>query len=71
MNHCFNHVPKDLNPFNKDEPDTLVKDVYSDVDPILHPIAKWSLEAHLIKLINDGVVKRTNNKFIYIGDQLL
>ena len=26
-NHCFNHVPKDLNPFNKDEPDTLVKDV--------------------------------------------
>ena len=49
--------------------DTLVKDVYSDVDPILHPIAKWSLESHLIKLINDGVAKRTNNKFIYIGDQ--
>ena len=49
--------------------DTLVKDVYSDVDPILHPIAKWSLESHLIKLINDGLVKRTNNKFIYIGDQ--
>ena len=49
--------------------DTLVKNVYSDVDPILHPIAKWSLESHLIKLINDGVVKRTNNKFIYIGDQ--
>ena len=49
--------------------DTLVRDVYSDVDPILHPIAKWSLESHLIKLINDGVAKRTNNKFIYIGDQ--
>ena len=49
--------------------DTLVKDVYSDVDPMLHPIAKWSLESHLIKLINDGVVKKTNNKFIYIGDQ--
>ena len=49
--------------------DTLVRDVYSDVDPILHPIAKWSLESHLIKLMNDGVVKRTNNKFIYIGDQ--
>ena len=49
--------------------DTLVKDVYADVDPILHPIAKWSLESHLIKLINDGVAKRTNNKFIYIGDQ--
>jgi glyoxylase-like metal-dependent hydrolase (beta-lactamase superfamily II) len=49
--------------------DTLVKDVYSDVDPMLHPIAKWSLESHLIKLINDGVAKRTNNKFIYIGDQ--
>jgi len=49
--------------------DTLVKDVYSDVDPILHPIAKWSLESHLIKLISDGVAKRTKNKFIYIGDQ--
>ena len=49
--------------------DTLVRDVYSDVDPILHPIAKRSLESHLIKLINDGVAKRTNNKFIYIGDQ--
>jgi len=49
--------------------DTLVRDVYADVDPILHPIAKWSLESHLIKLINDGVAKRTNNKFIYIGDQ--
>jgi len=36
---------------------------------MLHPIAKWSLESHLIKLINDGVAKRTNNKFIYIGDQ--
>ena len=62
-------VIKTLQLQNSGDLDTLVRDVYSDVDAILHPIAKWSLEAHLIKLINDGVVKRTNNKFIYIGDR--
>ena len=62
-------VIKTLQLQNSGDLDTLVRDVYSDVDAILHPIAKWSLEAHLIKLINDGVVKRTNDKFIYIGDR--
>ena len=33
---------------------TLVKDIYSDVDPMLHPIAKWSLESHLVKLVDEG-----------------
>ena len=61
-------VIKTLQLQNSGDLDTLVRDVYSDVDAILHPIAKWSLEAHLIKLINDGVVKRTNDKFIYMGD---
>jgi len=62
-------VIKTLQLQNSGDLDTLVRDVYSDVDAILHPIAKWSLESHLIKLINDGVAKRTKNKFIYIGDQ--
>ena len=54
---------------NSGDLDSFVKAVYSDVRPILHPIAKWSLEAHLIKLIDDGVVKKTNNKYFYIEDQ--
>jgi glyoxylase-like metal-dependent hydrolase (beta-lactamase superfamily II) len=35
----------------------LVKSVYDDVDPKLHPIAIWSLEAHLYKLLEDEVIK--------------
>tara|TARA_B100000287_G_scaffold375468_1_gene375951 strand:+ start:2278 stop:3093 length:816 start_codon:yes stop_codon:yes gene_type:complete len=34
----------------------LVESVYDDVDSKLHPIAIWSLEAHLHKLIEDGIV---------------
>ena len=34
----------------------LVISVYDDVDPKLHPIAIWSLEAHLYKLLEDGMV---------------
>jgi hypothetical protein len=33
----------------------LVIGVYDDVDPKLHPIAIWSLEAHLHKLLEDGI----------------
>jgi len=41
----------------------LVKSVYDDVDQKLHPIAIWSLEAHLHKLIDDGLVNfDPNNK---------
>ena len=35
--------------------DTLVKEVYDDVDAKLHPIALWSLEAHLKKLADDQI----------------
>ena len=35
--------------------DELVKEVYDDVDSKLHPIAMWSLEAHLLKLQEDRV----------------
>jgi len=41
----------------------LVKSVYDDVDQKLHPIAIWSLEAHLYKLLDDGLVNfDPNNK---------
>jgi glyoxylase-like metal-dependent hydrolase (beta-lactamase superfamily II) len=36
--------------------DDLVLRVYSDVDPALHAIARFSLEAHLLKLQSDGRV---------------
>jgi len=35
---------------------TLLPDVYGDVDPILHPVARYSLHAHLLKLADDGAV---------------
>jgi glyoxylase-like metal-dependent hydrolase (beta-lactamase superfamily II) len=38
--------------------DTLVASVYDDVDPRLHPVAKGSLLAHLLKLEQDGRVVR-------------
>lgn len=58
-----------LKQYNSGDLNTLVKDIYSDVDAMLHPVAKWSLESHLIKLIDEGVVTRKNDKFFYIGDQ--
>ena len=54
---------------NSGDLNTLVKDIYSDVDAMLHPVAKWSLESHLVKLMDQGVVTRKNDKFFYIGDQ--
>jgi hypothetical protein len=47
-------------------PDSLVEAVYDDVDVSLFPIAKWSLEAHLIKLLNDDRVTKEGNQFIWI-----
>lgn len=38
--------------------DTLVASVYDDVDPRLHPVAKSSLLAHLLKLEQEGRVAR-------------
>jgi len=58
-----------LKQYNSGDLNTLVKDIYSDVDAMLHPVAKWSLESHLIKLIDEGVVTRKNDKFFYIGDR--
>ena len=58
-----------LKQYNSGDLNTLVKDIYSDVDAMLHPVAKWSLESHLIKLIDEGVVTRKNDKFFYIGNR--
>ena len=40
----------------------LVKLVYDDVDPKLHPIALWSLTAHLEKLEEDGIAVLSEDK---------
>ena len=58
-----------LKQHNSGDLNTLVKDIYSDVNPMLHPVAKWSLESHLVKLMDEGIVTRKNDKFFYIGDQ--
>ncbi len=34
----------------------LVEDIYTDVDPKLYPVAKYSVHAHLLKLAADGKV---------------
>lgn len=42
----------------------LVPIAYADTKPELYPLAKLSLEAHLIKLEKDGVVARQDGRFI-------
>ncbi len=39
----------------------LVQYIYTDVDPRLHSVAAWSVEAHLIKLEREGLVERLEN----------
>jgi hydroxyacylglutathione hydrolase len=59
INHRLNREKKVLEKVRAKDGialDDLVKDVYDDVDPRLHRIAKASLEAHLIKLQADGKV---------------
>jgi glyoxylase-like metal-dependent hydrolase (beta-lactamase superfamily II) len=36
----------------------MVPRIYTDVDPKLHSIATWSVEAHLIKLEREGLVEK-------------
>jgi hydroxyacylglutathione hydrolase len=38
--------------------DDLVPIVYADVSPRLHPVARRSLHAHLLKLAHDGRVSQ-------------
>ncbi len=51
-----NKVISKLKLFSQVTSKELVSRVYDDVDTKLHPIAIWSLEAHLYKLVDDGVV---------------
>lgn len=44
--------------------DTLVAGVYDDVDPRLHPVARSSLLAHLIKLEEDGRVQQEGEAWV-------
>ena len=46
--------------------ESLTAIVYDDVPEQLHPIAKFSLEAHLLKLLKEGIIKRDNNNFAKI-----
>lgn len=39
--------------------DALTPKVYDDVNPALHPVARYSLHAHLIKLRDDGKVNES------------
>lgn len=43
--------------------DTLVPAVYDDVPAAMHPIARLSLEAHLIKLMEDGVLRQQDARW--------
>ena len=43
--------------------DELTKLVYDDVSEQLHPIARFSLEAHLLKLVDENKVKRYKDQF--------
>ena len=47
--------------------ESLTAIVYDDVPEQLHPIAKFSLEAHLLKLLNEGVIKKDNNNFATVS----
>jgi len=42
----------------------LVPPVYQDVDPRLFPLAERSLTAHLIKLANDGRIRRSGDRWM-------
>ncbi len=40
----------------------MVPQIYVDVDPRLHPIAAWSVEAHLLKLERESLVERLDGE---------
>ena len=54
-----------LKTFSSVTSEDLVTSVYDDVDPKLHPIAVWSLEAHLYKLLEDKVITLDANQKIW------
>ena len=49
--------------------DEITPPVYDDVQPQLHPIARYSLWAHLLKLQRDGKVDESNGEWRWKGDE--
>jgi glyoxylase-like metal-dependent hydrolase (beta-lactamase superfamily II) len=45
--------------------ETLTPHVYDDVNPALHPVARYSLHAHLIKLRDEGKVRETAEGWLF------
>ena len=43
--------------------DTLTPAVYDDVPPFLHPVARYSLQAHLDKLLKDDIVREVDGVY--------
>lgn len=43
---------------------------YDDVPVLMHPVARLSLEAHLLKLVEDGIIRRTDPHRGATGEQL-
>jgi glyoxylase-like metal-dependent hydrolase (beta-lactamase superfamily II) len=48
-------------------PAEIVRRVYADVDPALHPAAELSVRAHLVKLVREGRVLDHNGSFAPAG----
>jgi glyoxylase-like metal-dependent hydrolase (beta-lactamase superfamily II) len=44
-------------------PTELVRRIYADIDPRLHPFAELSVRAHLVKLVRDGAVHEDGERF--------
>ncbi len=44
--------------------DFLVTHAYDDVDPVLHPVAKRSLMAHLVRLADNGLILRDESRWL-------
>ena len=70
----FNHrltrekkVLKSMQKLKETTIEDLLLDVYDDVDSHLHPIALWSLEAHLIRLEENNLVTKIENTLWRIG----
>jgi hydroxyacylglutathione hydrolase len=47
--------------------DQILERVYDDIDPVLLPIAKLSLEAHLINLCEDGKTRKQEGEHWLMG----
>lgn len=61
-----NKVVKVLSETGSGDLDSLVAPVYDDVDPKLHPVARYSLWAHLIKLRKDGRAEQRGERWYWL-----